>query len=939
MYLQRLKVIGGLLTFLSIHSHAMQTPSTSADEQKLLALQESIANINELIEKDAMTIPSNSSPIMLLGLTGEGKSTLINFLAQKKLTVIDHIDGLVIGVAADDHPLTGSHISHEGSCTDRPSKHIIDGLTLYDCAGLETMLDTYNNIRDSYAIYKLFKTFPTAKILAVISEPSIKGRGKGLVTFVKRIKEFFGQNIDQLAQVSCICITKNDPRRGVRNEERVRAKLNNLVDARELDINEQARNLLRGWGEPTSHIVLVPAPDDEGPFLPDNEGTQLRDALLDKFRTLQAINDVQIIPTLTVSAEAKNVAFTMANSFTAEILQFINTTVEPGIKQYCYNRIATAVPSITLQELRNSFMTLIADLRVLGRDHPLPPDQFSHRIQNVLRRCDLRQHFKKINAATEYITFLKSVNDNIAYPFSDWSRGLVALEPFISTLAQHPVTTFPQPGLLYIHGFLLGTSDVQREIQSLHPNVKKIIVHSLHKLWIDSDIDWANPDLNNAGHYLSFISPTWQVVGDPVIELSGQDGEIRAASRTSRPTGDHGLPGDSGRNGGHFYGKGQSFVGLDHLTIRTNGGVGQNGEPGIAGKDGEAGQDGDLTSVTRTESYDIDASQYGPGWRARGTKSFYEAPPTEIGTDGQDGGRGGKGGMGGRQGSAQIDGVAQPFAWIHETGDGSNGHHGTHAAGGQAATKGRYCRGTVLKGQSAFVAIQEPVVGEYYYIQNQQSGQVLNELHAHTDGAHEMTAHPIDGFTSHKMFKLIDRGNGYYYIQNQQSGQVLNELHAHTSGEHPMSAHPINEYISHQSFKLIGGGGEYYYIQNKQSGQMLNEDHAQTSGPHKMAARCLSGHTSHKLFRFLPGAELKAKRAVVHPHHVVETAVTHYHLGNPTTNPGSKPSGDQELNSTNQGVPVSPLPNADIIVENTEAMRRYTALFNSQASNPFRGKF
>ena len=93
--------------------------------------------LKRLIDSGIHAIPTDKQhdkAILVIGDTGVGKTTILSFMANKKLTVKVH--GLNTILDSDDSD--GLKIGHDRFSETRvPSKIIIDDLAFFDCSGFK----------------------------------------------------------------------------------------------------------------------------------------------------------------------------------------------------------------------------------------------------------------------------------------------------------------------------------------------------------------------------------------------------------------------------------------------------------------------------------------------------------------------------------------------------------------------------------------------------------------------------------------------------------------------------------------------------------------------------------------------------------------------------------------------------------------------------------
>jgi energy-coupling factor transporter ATP-binding protein EcfA2 len=250
---------------------------------------------------------------------------------------------------------------------------------------------------------------------------------------------------------------------------------------------------------------------------------------------------------------------------------------------------------------------------------------------------------------------------------------------------------------LSISGDCIKTSDIQAQITG---NIKAIKVKSFCNILFDSD-------LVAKGASIVIVAPKWIINKEVVIDLSGHDALSHNSSKASDghgytnrsrngQDGKDGLPGLPGENGGHFYGTGQEFVGLDKLLIDVRGG---NGGSGQDGGNGSGGQDNNQHAgkPPSRHSHKEVVNKSGTIWKYWYLKNkgyddcSFHYDKVELyhgfpGGKGGNGGKGGSGGYGGLKGTVKLY-CGEQFQQIGTIA--SDGTRGTDGAAGIGGTGGK----------------------------------------------------------------------------------------------------------------------------------------------------------------------------------------------------------------------------------------------------------
>ncbi|CAH1764903.1 15193_t:CDS:2 [Entrophospora sp. SA101] len=618
-------------------------------------IEEIYQHINKINEKIPL---QQEEMVIIIGDTGEWKSSLLNYLAEVPLFVKKG-KGFGRFVIYAENPLGDSEITD--GCVSKTS--LPSGWKEYwVCPGFGDTRGEVQDIVNAYSIYKLIKSAKKIKVLVTVSETTITGsRSRSFLNLIHNVGETFkNTDEDKLVQGLCLVVTKNE----TLNLKKMRNGLLEILEEQDDQENFSLtqKKILGSLSSPESQIVFFNAPTGEG--LISGEG---RSQILEGIKKISYLEKPE--PSISIPAESKYLIKNLADKLNNDIENFIKHKFYPGILGKLIDN-----HSGTVKELRESqsLKYFCDQLNKISNE----PQQFENNlcqissITKLFQRKELEEEFDKKILQLKFIKLIKPESLEI----KDNTSMLTSPEKY------------QQGHKLIFKGLIVGAEDINDAMKG--QELSEVNVYSLNSLFIDEDI--IAPGVN-----LTLMSPNWYVVGKRKISLKGKPGTWHQLSKAvdgideingnkelidqndenSEPIDENdgnsepiderggedglpGLPGLPGKNGGDFYAKGKKFFNLSSLTIDVSGGDGGQGQDG-----GNGGNGLDETFVS-----------YDPGHK------------------GGSGGQGGEGGFEGKPGFVVIDSPFQlsgtPAISKVESKKGVNGTGGKPGKGGKNV---KYC--------------------------------------------------------------------------------------------------------------------------------------------------------------------------------------------------------------------------------------------------------
>ena len=702
---------------------------------KILEYNEILALLAEDPKKDK----SEKEAFVFLGLTGRGKSTLVNYFLGNKLVGLEresiikgHIDHYIKLLRGEE--TLGPEIGHTTRAeTFRPEIYEGDRYSYCDLPGFLDTRGAAQKLENALGYKNFFDSLSRFKIILVINqnEDLLGSKAINIIETVKEISRFF-PDFENMKSSIMLVVTKMD---GLEKQQ-VKPILTKIMKENTASLDVGSLKVLEYLASEESSIGFFSTPTSIG----DIDRSEL-DEMLGILDGVETCDGTRINYSLDGDAHRQITNFigeaqTNITSILNDFLGNVRRELEQDLDNF-RDIVVLKEKYINIKELLDQVKNSAANFTLI-LDSLAEIYASLKLVSNELGITDISEGLAIHISGLKFLhDFSIESKENMKFAFPD---TFTQLSIAIDKLFEIEVKVDGAEQSISFKSNIISAKYINEKINELELEAIKVIkIFSSNTVVLDEDI-------KVAGVEVAIYCPKWKVVTTVegeirVIDLSGGDGAAHTLREAQQ--GEDGLHGNPGQNGGNFYGKGQIFEGVEHLKIISNGG---NGGEGQGGGTGDRGADGNLAMVQNlNESAMIarhgislqdkeGAAKALHAARALATvnSTFLEIyfEPGEVGGAGGRAGRGGNPGIAGSVKLLDLKGNSVS-AIVVEGDDGINGISGVGGRIGECGLGyyGEYSQEKVL---SAFRGIMD---SKNYQDKFEQLSYILPKMDLRSQGS------------------------------------------------------------------------------------------------------------------------------------------------------------------------------------------------------------
>jgi len=407
-----------------------QKPILSEKEAEII--KESIAKTFSLIEEGKAQLSNHDDEkvLLVIGKTGVGKSTLINYLSGAELVATKKgFGGYVLNVKEQ---VGNIKIGHSNvSETTVPNKWYDEktGITYWDCPGFEDTKGAEQDIANAFYVQRLFNN-PKLKLVVVVQETTfMEDRGSKFIDLIGKLgillKDFnkFKDGLSLVVTKASPSMTTEDVKYGIGTY---------LEEVKNLSFVQ--KEILQFLSGKDGKVELFTTPREPGPI-----SGEMRDKMLWMINNTKYVDKSEV--NITVSDKSLLVVEEMAKN--------VNIMVSDSVRKICFNleniyqkdieQLKNANGNISkikdsLQSL-NIWNSLIQEL-VIKSDQANSTEEFVRQLDEKISANKIisEEKFKGLQEYLSYLDFFKTIHKSTekSLKLKEWIKNFQDIKDNLS---------------------------------------------------------------------------------------------------------------------------------------------------------------------------------------------------------------------------------------------------------------------------------------------------------------------------------------------------------------------------------------------------------------------------------------------------------------------------------------------------------------------------
>jgi energy-coupling factor transporter ATP-binding protein EcfA2 len=252
--------------------------------------------VKEILDKKIQNLSEHS--IIVIGSTGSGKGTLINYLIGTELACLQNQDTGEFIIDKQNKDINKEFsISHKSiSDTAFPHNKLVGTTQFFDLPGFGDTRGAGQDIANSFSLQEVINVSKQKKIVFVVNDSAItQNRGERFRDMINNIANAFSTSIkDNL----CLVVSHSQVSRNVNH---IKNYITQILNDQSLHLNDSTKNIMQHLADSQkTNVSVFNKPSQEGVV-----GSQNREAIKQSIESIQYSNAINIDHVKVLSPESR----------------------------------------------------------------------------------------------------------------------------------------------------------------------------------------------------------------------------------------------------------------------------------------------------------------------------------------------------------------------------------------------------------------------------------------------------------------------------------------------------------------------------------------------------------------------------------------------------------------------------------------------------------
>lgn len=511
-------------------------------------------------KKNEIAQSNTKDGVVLLGYTGAGKTTIINYLSGLNGKIKKHgLNEAIIDFTNVKDALPVSNVGSYSSCTFFPQIKIGDSKLFLDCPGSKDNRGFFVNVCNGLTVKNMVSNLNTVKLCLVTEYEALQlAKGKW---FLKSIRENILDIVREGYENNVSLIVNKVPQNTELSE--VKDLIGNICCEDDKQVQSFIKNIIT-----KEKVAIFSSPDigennkNIDTIYWNETQVQKLEELIDNTECFQVDENLKSWPV------DQEVLASIFNAYKNTLQVDIEFLTKEYLKQ-SYELNSNIGRNMLIKDVEGKLDDIkklnIKDGKISTIDKQLSIFGNSNQIVNL----NLLESFLKNN------DYQINIQRKICSDLNSASEALGKIYTYISNINIVPVDKQENKEKIFFGNFI----DANEIFDSNYNDVSSIKLYATNYITLKNSITLK-------GINLTIVTPNLMIEDSVKIDLSGENGTNHELSKALN---NDGLPGNPGKSSGNFLAIYNQVTNLNLVKIALYGGKGGKGQDGDNGKNGKNG--------------------------------------------------------------------------------------------------------------------------------------------------------------------------------------------------------------------------------------------------------------------------------------------------------------------------------------------------------------